>query len=153
MTASEQIARQFREVVFGGNWTAVNIKDTLNGVTWQQAVTRVQSFNTIAMLVYHMGYYVSAATRVLEGGALEAHDKFSFDVPEIASEEDWKNLVLKFNNEAEKFASLVERVPDQKLQEDFSGEKYGSYLRNICGIIEHHHYHLGQIVLLKKMIR
>jgi hypothetical protein len=29
-------------------------------------------------------------------------------------------------------------------------EKYGSVLRNIMGVIEHTHYHLGQIVLLKK---
>jgi hypothetical protein len=29
-------------------------------------------------------------------------------------------------------------------------EKYGNYYRNIHGIIEHIHYHLGQIVLIEK---
>jgi len=31
-------------------------------------------------------------------------------------------------------------------------EKYGNYYRNFHGIIEHCHYHLGQIVLIKKML-
>ena len=31
-------------------------------------------------------------------------------------------------------------------------EKYGNYFRNLTGIIEHLHYHLGQIVLIKKLI-
>jgi hypothetical protein len=44
-------------------------------------------------------------------------------------------------------------MPDAKLTEYFSEEKYGNWYRNLHGIIEHAHYHLGQIVLLKKLIR
>ncbi|HAI83731.1 MAG TPA: DUF1572 domain-containing protein, partial [Chitinophagaceae bacterium] len=29
----------------------------------------------------------------------------------------------------------------------------GTYYRNILGLIEHTHYHLGQIALIKKIIR
>lgn len=39
-----------------------------------------------------------------------------------------------------------------KLDEPFVDEKYGSYLRNIEGVIEHSYYHLGQVVLVKKMV-
>ena len=31
-------------------------------------------------------------------------------------------------------------------------EKYGTYYRNFHGLIEHAHYHLGQIVLIKKLV-
>lgn len=43
-------------------------------------------------------------------------------------------------------------MDDRILDKPFIDEKYGSYIRNIEGVIEHSYYHLGQIVLLKKMI-
>jgi hypothetical protein len=54
--------------------------------------------------------------------------------------------------DAENFASLVVQMPESKLWEIFSDEKYGNYYTNIHGTIEHTHYHLGQIVLIKKII-
>ena len=43
-------------------------------------------------------------------------------------------------------------ITDEKLEEIFVNEKYGTYKRNIEGMIEHCYYHLGQISLIKKMI-
>lgn len=153
MNISQQIAKHFREIYFGGNWTSVNLKETLTDVTWQEAATRVHSFNTIATLVFHTNYYTGAVLKVLEGGPLEAHDRFSFDLPPIQSQEDWEKLLNKSFAEAEKFAVLVEQLPQSKLTENFTDEKYGNYYRNLHGIIEHTHYHLGQMVLIKKILK
>ena len=152
MNVSTQLAKHFREVYFGGNWTSSNLKDTLKHVTWQQATTQVYSLNTIATLVFHINYYVSAAMDVLQGKPLNAHDKYSFNTPPIQSEEDWKNLLDKTWSDVECCASLIEQLPPATLDLSFSNEKYGNYYRNINGIIEHTHYHLGQIALLKKII-
>jgi hypothetical protein len=152
MNLTAQIARHLREVHFGGNWTSVNLKDSLAGITWQQATTKIYSLNTIAALVYHINYYVSAVLKVLEGGPLDAHDKYSFDLPLIQSDEDWEKLLTKTWTDAKNFANLIEQLPEGKLENDFSEKKYGSYYRNLHGIIEHTHYHLGQIVLIKKII-
>ena len=59
MNLTAQIAKHFRDVHFGKNWTASNLKDHLKDVTWQQATTQVYSLNTIASLVFHINYYVS----------------------------------------------------------------------------------------------
>ncbi len=152
MALTHQIAKQFRDVHYGGNWTGVNLKDSLEGVTWQQATKKVHSFNTIAALVFHINYYVSAMLKVLQGGPLDAHDKYSFDLPPIQSKEDWEKLLNKTWADAENFALLVEKLPDSKLGENFADEKYGTYYRNLNGVIEHIHYHLGQIVLVKKLV-
>ena len=152
MNLSEQIAKHFRDVHFGGNWTSVNLKDSLADLTWQQATTQVYSLNTIAALVYHINYYVSAVLKVLQGEPLNAHDKYSFDLPPIKSQEDWQKLLDKTRTEAKHFANLIEQLPESKLAEDLSDKKYGNYYRNLHGIIEHTHYHLGQIVLIKKII-
>jgi hypothetical protein len=152
MNLTGQIAKHLREVWFGGNWTSSNLKDNLADVTWQQATTQVYSLNTIAALVYHINYFVSAVLEVLQGEPLNAHDKYSFDLPPIRSQQDWQNLLDKTWTDAENFAGLVEQLPESKLWEDFSDNKYGNYYRNIQGIIEHTHYHLGQIVLVKKIL-
>lgn len=152
MNTPQQIAKHLGEVFFGGNWTTINLKDTLADVTWQQAVTPVYSFNTIATLVYHMTYYVTAVTRVLEGGPLDASDKLSFNHPPITSQQEWDNFLEAKWLEAEHFAKLIEKLPENILGENFSDSKYGIYYRNLHGLIEHTHYHLGQIVLIKKII-
>lgn len=152
MSFAKQIAKHLREVHFGGNWTTSNLKDALAGVTWQQATTKIGSFNTIAALVYHVNYYVGAVLQVLEGRPLTASDKYCYDVPPINSREDWERLLNKVWTEAESFAKLIEQMPDEKLLEGFIDPKYGNYYRNLQGIIEHMHYHLGQIVILKKLL-
>ena len=152
MKVSTQIAKHLRDVYFGGNWTAVNLKDTLEGISSEQATTQVKDFNTIATLVNHMTYYVTAVHKVLEGEALNAKDVYSFEHPPIQSQTDWENMLDKVWKEAEAFASLIEQLPDEQLMEDFSDNKYGNYYRNLNGIIEHFHYHLGQISLIKKML-
>ena len=150
MSLTKQIAKHFREVHFGGNWTCSNLKDQLADINWQQATTQIYSLNTIATLLYHINYFVSAAIRVLQEEPINAHDKFSFDHPPIHSQDDWKNLIEKALTDAEKFASLIEKLPESMLREKFEYEKYGNYYRNIHGIIEHTHYHLGQIAMIKK---
>jgi hypothetical protein len=99
-----------------------------------------------------MDYYVEAVIKVLEGQPLDAHDRFSFDLPPVGSQQDWDLLVHKTFAHADQFARLVEQFPENQLLENFPEEKYGNYLRNILGIIEHIHYHLGQIVLIRKII-
>ena len=153
MTIVKQIAKHFRDVFFGGNWTDVNLKDTLADISWEEAITKISNLNTISTLVYHINYYVSPTLKVLQGGPLIASDKFSFDLVPVSSEEDWQKLVTKALAEAEFFANQIEKLDEEKLVEDFTDAKYGNYYRNLQGIIEHTHYHLGQISLLKKLIK
>jgi len=153
MSLASQLAKRFREVLLDGLWIAnTNFKDQLSAVTWEQAVTKVDSLNTIAMLTFHIHYYIAGVLNVLKGGDLEIKDQFSFDLPPIESEEQWKDLLNRLWTDSEKLASLVEQIPDDKLDEVFVDEKYGTYRRNIDGMIEHSYYHLGQITLIKKML-
>ena len=95
MNLTGQIAKLFRDVHYGNNWTSVNLKETLANVTCQQATTKVYSFNTIAALVYHMNYYVSAVLKVLEGGSLSASDKYSLTIRQSDHKKSGKNYWIK----------------------------------------------------------
>ncbi len=124
----------------------------MQDVTLEQATTKIHSFNTIATLVFHINYYIDAVLKVLQGAPLNAKDELSFNHPQFESETEWQAFLTKVWEEAETFAGLIEQLPDSKLEEYFTNEKYGNYFRNLHGIIEHTHYHLGQIVLLKKLL-
>lgn len=146
-----QIAKHLRTTFFGGNWTSVNLKETLDGISWQQAAAVKQNVHSIAALVFHINYYLEAISSVLTGGELMSHDKYSFDHPPIDSEMVWEKLTGKALANAEKVATLIGQLPDSILGRTFVAEKYGTYFSNFWGLIEHTHYHLGQIVILKKL--
>lgn len=153
MSTTLQLAKRFREVVLDGLWIAnTNFKHQLSDVTWEQAITKIGSLNTIAMLTFHIDYYIAGLVHVFEGGDLEIRDKYSFDLPPLESQQQWEDLLNKLWNDAERFATLLEQMPDSKMNEGFVDEKYGTYLRNIDGMIEHCYYHLGQITLIKKLL-
>lgn len=128
----------------GGNRTSVNLKDTLKDIDWKQATAQVSSLNTIAKLTFHISYHVSAILKVLQGAPLDAHDKYSFDLPPVNSQDDQEKLMDKTFVEVELLINLTEQLPDNKWEEIFVQEKYGTYYRNLHGLIEHTHYHLGR---------
>jgi hypothetical protein len=151
---TKQIADRFREVLLNGTWVAnTNFKDQLADVSFQEATTVVESLNTIALLSFHINYYIAGIQNVFDGGTLDIRDKYSFDLPVLQSEQDWINLKIKLFNDAEIFANSIEKLSDDKLPLDFVDAKYGTYQRNLDGMIEHCYYHLGQVVLLKKILK
>lgn len=148
-----EIANRFREIILNGTWVAnTNYKDQLENLDWKIAVTPIQDLNTIAVLAQHIHYYIKGINNVFKGGTLDIKDKFSFDFPTIHSSHEWKTFLTKFWTDAEEFALLIEQMNDEKLNQGFVDEKYGTYKRNIECMIEHSYYHLGQIVLIKKLI-
>ncbi len=153
MALSKQIAKQFKDIFFGGNWTVSNLKEQLSDVSWQQANAKFDSLNSVVALTYHSYYFVLALLDVLEGKPLTSNDKFSFNHPKIQSQQEWDDFRNKIWNDVERAALLIEQIPESKLGEDFADAKYGTYYRNISGIVEHTHYHLGQITLTKKILQ
>lgn len=153
MKSTEEIASRFREIIFNGTWVAnTNYKHQLADLDWETATKQFSSLNTIAVLAQHIHYYINGINNVFRGGSLDIKDIYSFDFPAIQSQKDWEVFLSKFWNDSEEFASLIEEMPNDKLEAVFVDAKYGTYRRNIDAMIEHSYYHLGQIVLLKKML-
>lgn len=153
MGRTKELANRLTEVLLNGRWIAnTNYKSQIESLTWEQATQKIGTLNTIAALTFHVNYYLAGIINVFNGGELEIRDKYSFDIPPIESERDWKRLVDEFITNAEIFVNGVLNLTDSKLDEAFVDDKYGTYLRNIEGVIEHSYYHLGQISLIKKML-
>lgn len=154
MPSSKQLAIRFREVLLNGKWIAnTNYKQALSGTSIKQATTKVGSLNTLLALAYHINYYIEGLIPVFKGGTLDIKDSLSFNHPKIITQEEWDDLLNNMWINAETFANHIEQLSDSELESHFIDEKYGTYRRNIEGVIEHSYYHLGQVSLIKKMIR
>ncbi len=153
MNSAQHIAQHIRQLHLGGNWTDVCVRDVLDDVTLIEALQKVSDMHTIAELCYHMNYFVAAQRRVFEGKELNAHDKFSFDVPMMSDEADWQALKTKCLKDAQALADIVETLSPAQLDQDFVDARYGSNFRNLLGLLEHTHYHLGQVVMMKRIVK
>ncbi len=153
MKINEQIAQHLLDVNEGANWTDVNIKDTIEGVSWKEAnVVTSASSNTIASLLHHISFYNDIVKERLSGNYPSINDLNGFDIERIKNENDWAKLKEKSLQSARDLASDVKKFPDEKLF-DLTENGHDTYYKMLHGVIEHGHYHLGQMVLLKNLIR
>jgi len=153
MSLSKTLSDHIHHVHFGGNWTVSNLEAVLSDVTVDEALKQVNDLNTIATLTYHINYFVVAQISVLKGNDLKAKDSESFDHPDFPNEESWRSFVSKCLEDGKRLSQLVSTLSDDQLLDSFVDPKYGTYYRNLAGMVEHTHYHLGQISLIKKLIR
>jgi len=153
MNTSQLIATNLRTAFLGKNWTAADLKTTLQNVDLSLALKHNGSKNNIAILTVHIGYYIVEVQHLLDGKEFKAKDELSFILPPLHTEADWQDLQSQLWKNVEKFATTVEQLPETIWDQPFADGSYGTYYRNICGITEHAYYHMGQIALLKKQLQ
>lgn len=152
MEISNLLAQHITEVFEGSNWTDVNIKDTIKNISWQQAGQKTNaSPNTIAALLHHIYYWNEIMLQRINGSNPVIPDANGFDVGEINNDSDWINLKEKTHQSFIELSNAVKKFPGEKLTE-ISPTGKSSYYKNLQGLVEHAHYHLGQIVILKKIL-
>jgi len=150
---SKQLASRFREVLLDGKWIAnTNFKEVLIDVSYHQAIISTQGLNSLLALTFHINYYIKGLNDFFESSQLTISDKYSFEYSNINNPEKWQSLKSELITNSETFAKHVASFSDEKLAEIFVDEKYGDFEKNINGLIEHSYYHLGQSVLIKKLV-
>lgn len=154
MELTKILVIRLNEILLDGKWiTGTNIKNEIIDLDWKKATMKIDSLNSIADITFHIDYYIAGVLNFFENGKLEIRDKYSFDSKPINSQKDWEDLIDKFCDDSEKFVKVVRNMTDKELEKTFADEKYGTILRNINVIIEHSYYHLGQIILIKKLMK
>lgn len=147
MNLVKNIAQHFHEVHYGNSWTDVAMKDVLKDISWQQAVKKVGDTNTIAVLVHHMDFYnLVVYARLLESSEKFEHED-SFRI-QVENQADWDKLVKRYFDNVEMIHRKILELDESKL---FELKTANTLYKNLHGLVEHIHYHLGQISLLKKL--
>jgi uncharacterized damage-inducible protein DinB len=153
MERSDKLSERIRELYLDGSWIAnTNFKNALADVPFGQAVLKFGDLNSIVALTFHVNYYLEGLLKVFHGGGPDMKDEHSFRHPLIADSASWKAMTDGLSHNAERFAEAVRGMEECRLEEIFIKEDYGTVERNIEAVIEHGYYHLGQIVLIKKLL-
>jgi uncharacterized damage-inducible protein DinB len=153
MENKTQLGKRFRDVILNNSWVANNsFMNQLSDLSLEMAQYKFPEIHTISELAQHVHYYVAGVLNVLKGGNLEIRDAYSFDFKPLDDQEAWNNFLFAFWRDAAVFAEEVERMDDSQLDAVFVKKEYGTYHFNINTLIEHSYYHLGQIILIKKLI-
>jgi hypothetical protein len=60
MTLNEQLAKQIKDLFLTGQWigTNLNLKAQLDDVDFNLANAKYESLNSIALLAFHLNYYL-----------------------------------------------------------------------------------------------
>ena len=154
MNLATELAVQFNSVYLAKDWVSTtSIKTQLSDLRWEEAVTKISLLNSIADLARHLDYYIKGIIGVLEGGSLDMHDAESFSFAPIRSQKEWEECMESLWNHASEFSRLVAGLSPQEMEAPFANAQYGSNYHNINAMIQHIYYHLGQIVVIKKLIR
>ncbi|RYE26867.1 MAG: DinB family protein [Sphingobacteriaceae bacterium] len=146
------IAQHVIDVHEGGNWTEVDITSTLEDVTLQQAgLLTPGSPNTIAALLHHLTYWNRVMVRRINGTEVIVPEANGYDVPVLKIEQDWERLKEDNLCSARELASAIKAFNEQGLPEPIL-PGYPSAYKSLQGSVEHIHYHLGQMVILKNLV-
>ena len=113
----------------------------------EQAIYKIGILETVATSTYNINYYISGRLLAFKNCKIYISDKFCFSLRIFFAETEWRSLVQIFLNNAEKFFTYVEQLNHNLFDHLFIDKKYGNYLHNIEGVIEHSYYHLMQIFL------
>lgn len=154
MNTAQLIAKHLLEVHEGNNWTEVDITGTLKDVTPEEAVTITPaSPNTIATLLHHITFWNRVmVSRIKEGTEPVIPEHNGFGMAPLENEHDWQQLKEDNLASAHELADAMRSIPDDKLETPLVPGHSPAY-RHLLGATEHIHYHLGQLVSIKKSLR
>ena len=153
MENNRELAKRFSDVILNNSWVANNsYKNQLTDLPLEVVLFKYQSLHNIAALAQHVHYYIAGILNVFNGENLDIKDIYSFDFPPINTIEQWHTFLAIFWTDAASFTQKLEEMDKNTLNSIFVKKEYGTYHFNINTLIEHSYYHLGQIVLIKKLI-
>ena len=147
-----KIDRLFDEIADGNNWTGINIQHALLDIPAAIATQRInQAHLNIAELLSHLTCWNKVMVSRLDNQNHQPAKEEDF--PEIGklTDGEWEDMKLEFFRSIHLLRGRLENHEDKILDEPMFEGASDAY-RNLHGQIGHLHYHLGQIVLLKKLL-
>lgn len=153
MKFTDLIADNILQVYEGNNWTEVSMAGTINDVTVKEAMVQTHaSRNSIAAIVHHLQFWNDIIIQRLQGLSPEIPAANGFDLGVLASEDEWQQLIEKTHQSFIALADTVKHFPEDQLA-DRTADGKSTYHKIMQGIVEHAYYHLGQIVILKHIVK
>ena len=150
MREQERIVDQIKRAYEGNAWHGPAVKEVLEGVSADIAARRpIESAHTIWELVLHIAAWADIVRRRVGGETLEVTPELNFPPVSDTSEAAWKDALTRLEHSQQALLDLVPTISDSRLDEPVMQGGTTVYIQ-LHGVAQHHIYHAGQIVILKK---
>jgi hypothetical protein len=150
MTELDRIADQLQRAYSGPAWHGPSVKEALEGVTPEIAARRpITGAHNIWELVHHIGAWADIPRRRILGESFEITDDLNFPPVLKTTAQSWENSLAALAESQRKLLELIADLPVSKLDERVMKDG-PTHFDLLHGVVQHHVYHAGQIVLLKK---
>ncbi len=150
-TEITRIIHTLHQTFNGTPWYGPALMDILPTLTPKQAQLRLPNSHNIAELVAHMCTWREFVIQKLHGNTeFDVTHDMNFPGINSITEKEWQALLDRLQKSQTELLQVLERCADDKLSEMVSGRSYNFDIM-LHGIIHHDLYHLGQIVLLRKL--
>lgn len=153
MNIAELIAEHLLDVYAGQNWTEVNLQFTLGDISYEEASQLTPaSANTIAGLLHHLNFWNQVMTDRIRGIRAAIPESNGFENTPLEDVEQWQSLQIACFKSGKALAEVIRKLTAEELQQPIL-PGYPTAYKSLQGCVEHVHYHVGQIVILKQLIR
>ncbi|MDN3723804.1 DinB family protein [Aequorivita sp. SDUM287046] len=152
MNETERIQTLFTDLYHGHPWLDVTLQDTLSRITATQANQRpISDGNTIWEIVNHLIAWRQNVLKRVQGEVLQTPSNNYIKRIEDDSKEAWQQTLEALETTQKEWLYFLNTFNEADFVKEYSVNKL-TYYQHIHGIIQHDAYHLGQIVLLAKMV-
>ncbi len=152
MKEIERISKLLSDLYKGNSWIDVTINGTLKNISSTQAFTHpVNNLNSIWEIVNHLVCWREAVIKRLHGEVIEGPANNFFEAIPDNSEKAWMKTLERLDISQQSWMEFLKGFDSNDLEIIYKNTKTTHY-ELILGILQHDAYHLGQIVLLKKLV-
>ena len=152
MSESKRVSNLYQSIYNGNPWLEVTLANTLENVTAEQAYRKINpNLNTIWEIVNHLIQWRRNILRRVQGEIITTPNHNYF-VPILdSSEASWEQSLQSLAKSQEMWNACLSDFNDADFEKIDQNNNHNFY-EDIHGIIQHDVYHLGQIVILKKLL-
>ena len=151
MNELERTVEQLQFAYAGPAWHGPCVLEALKDVTPEIAARRpLAGAHTIWELVHHIGAWADIPRRRIQGEVdFQITDEINFPPVRDTTAEAWQRSLDNLAESQRKLMELVGTLSEDRLHQPIRQDAPTLYVL-LHGVAQHHIYHAGQIMILKK---
>lgn len=152
MQETKRITKLFEDLYDGDPWIGVTIMGTLKNISAKHAEKKIfPDRNSIWQIVNHITSWRENVLLRVQGNVITTPNNNYFIEITDTSETEWQQALERLKNSQHQWITFLKTFDEVGFEKIYPNNKM-SYYEHIQGILQHDAYHLGQIVLLSKLI-
>lgn len=152
MKENKRLSKLLKDHFNGDPWIDVQLLDSLKGLTAKEAARNINGLNSVWEIVQHMTCWRETLLQRIEGRHVPAPAHNYFFPLKDTSAAAWTAAIKQLKASQEALLDYLSNDNIAVIDEAPPGSNYSRY-ELLQGVLQHDAYHLGQIVLIRKMLK